>query len=163
MPKAVQVSRPQPKPQRMQGQHFQGDGTAVRELVGLDQAQHQGQGDHQAGLCQHSGQFFGCNHCHFLPKSKIPQYIRTGVVRPERRRRQDLTSSTSYAGITRIRFEGPEAAPPLHLSREQDSQRPCVFLRYGSPSFYLPGDDLSRGPPGSAKTAAHPGGRRKSP
>ena len=40
---------------------------------------------------------------------------------------------TSYAGIIRIRFKGPETAfLPLHLSRE-GSQRPCVRLSCGWP------------------------------
>ena len=40
---------------------------------------------------------------------------------------------TSYAGIIRIRFKGPETAfLSLHLSRE-GSQRPCVRLSCGWP------------------------------
>ena len=35
--------------------------------------------------------------------------------------------NTSYAGITRIRCKGQEAAPPL-ISAGNSSQRPCVRL-----------------------------------
>ena len=44
---------------------------------------------------------------------------------------------TSYAGIIRIRFKGPETAfLSLHLSRE-GSQRPCVRLSCGWPYFSM--------------------------
>ena len=52
-------------------------------------------------------------------------------MRYEKKEHDNAHPFTSYAGITRIRFKGPEAALYLCISAGNGSQRPCVGVFCG--------------------------------
>ena len=52
-------------------------------------------------------------------------------MRYEKKEHDNAHPFTSYAGITRIRFKGPEAALCLCISAGNGSQRPCVGVFCG--------------------------------
>ena len=92
------------------GQHLQGDGAAVGELIELDEAEDLRHGDEDGSLTDHA--CFADFHVFFssvkkISASRAAQASQCGY---------KAVWSHSYAGITRIRSEGPDGNTS-HLSR----------------------------------------------